>query len=82
MRGSSFMVGEIPTGKLGQLGNPIYIATILDGAGIAPKLVEYKILNVYQSFTLLVSTNSPLKTADMIFVTSSTSSASVKHFGF
>ena len=52
------MVGEIPTGKLGQLGNPIYIATILDGAGIAPKLVEYKILN---SFTLLVSTNSPLK---------------------
>ena len=55
MRGSSFMVGEIPTGKLGQLGNPIYIATILDGAGIAPKLVEYKILNVYQSFTLLVS---------------------------
>ena len=57
------MAEEISTRKLGQLGNPIYIATILDGAGIAPKLVEYKILNVYQSFTLLVSTNSPLSKA-------------------
>ena len=34
------MVGEISTGKLGQLGNPIYIATILEGARITwpPKL--------------------------------------------
>ena len=34
MEGSSFIVGEISTVKLGQLGNPIYIATILDGARI------------------------------------------------
>ena len=31
------MVGEISTRKLGQLGNPIYIATILEGAGITPR---------------------------------------------
>ena len=34
MGGTSFIVGEISSVKLGQLGNLIYIATILDGARI------------------------------------------------